>query len=796
MKKENPLKDRNVIIINAMTKSERFAFEAARRNGVGIILVHAQPDFPKRIADHFIQADTFNPREVIDRIQQFREEHPEVRIDGAMTFWEEDIPVLARVCEAFHLPGNSYRAAINTRNKYEMRKKLRDTGLSIPDFAAIKTVRDLTKAIQQIGFPAVMKPAWGSDSELVVLVKDEAEALATFDYLKANANEQFSSIFRYNSGLFLYEEYVDGTEISLECFSQFGIPHVVAMNEKAPMTAPYFIECGDFSPPRLAKEDLDDAVKLAESALIALGVKNSLAHIELKVGSKGPRIIEVASRMGLDDIYLYTKQVWGEDLVRVALMIACGEKVEPKKREAKECIIGRYFIPSSSGIVTKLSNVQEARRLRNICSLEIKKDVGDAVLVPPEGFETMGWVVAKGENFQEAQSHMEEVLRVLDIGVTRFSKGSSLGRLIRSESLSSASVVRERIMRAAKLEKIRTINLDALKGLHIGIVTNSELPDGMDDPTRESELGEKIREILVQRGYQVSLFDMNETPLPIRKIQSANLDFVLNLCEALHNSVHLESHAAALLDVLQIPYSGSSPKTLSLCADKITVKKLFEYHEIPTPDWDAVFTLEDEIRTDLKYPLIVKPADTDSSYGITNQSVVTNRDDLLRQVEKVLLEYKRPALIEEFIEGEEFDACVIGNGPGVRVLPLIRSIFESKEAGVWPIYGADDPEPLEVRLEGPARISEKLSNLICEIAVDCFNLFDLQDYGKVEIRVDRNGNPYVLEVNPNPPIDRDHFFQMSAELNGVAYEDLIEELILIAAQRYKASPRGAEVLEP
>ncbi len=794
MRKDSSLKDKTIVVINSMTDSEQFIFEAIRRFGVNIIVVDSANEQPRRLFDHFIQADMFNARDVIDKIQVFRDEHPEIKIDGCLTFWEEDIPVCARVCEHFHWVGNSYKAAINTRNKFEMRKRFRETGLGSPDFCLVKSPRDITKAIAQVGFPAVMKPAWGCDSEFVVLVRDESEAVDTLEYFKQNCNEEFTSIFRYNNGMFLFEEYVEGVEISLECFSQFGIPHVIGMNEKAPMTPPYFIECGDVSPPRLPKDTLDEAIKLGESALIALGVRNSVAHIEMKITANGPKLIEVASRMGGDDIHLYVKQVWGEDLIKIALQIACDEKVEIRKREPRECIMGRYFIPSASGIVTKVHNSVDQRKDKNILNLVIKKNVGDAVLTPPEGFDTIGWVVTRGQTYQEAQAHLDQVMNDLEINVTKFTKGFQLGRSNGKDVLSSASFFRGQIMRAARLEKIRSIDFDALKRLNIGIITNSELPL-IDDSFRENRIGEEIQQVLRSRNYKVSLFDMNESPLPIRKIESANLDFVFNLCEALHNSLHLESHAAALLDVLQIPYSGASPASLSLCVDKILVKKLFEYHEIPTPDWDYAYSMDDEIRTDLRYPLIVKPANTDNSYGITNDSIVTNREELYRQLEKVIIGYKRPALIEEFIDGDEFDACILGNNDQLRVLPLIRSIFRDVPSGCWPIYGWDDRDALDIELEKPAKIPEKLRNLICEIALDCFNLFNLQDYGKIEFRVDKSGNPYVLEVNPNPPVGREYFFPMSAQADGVEYEELVEELLMVAVQRYKAS-QSSDLVEP
>ena len=301
-------------------------------------------------------------------------------------------------------------------------------------------------------------------------------------------------------------------------------------------------------------------------------------------------------------------------------------------------------------------------------------------------------------------------------------------------------------------------------------------------------------DLLGQRGFKVSLFDMSETPLPLRKIQRANLDFVLNLCESIFNSMSMEPHAAALLDILQVPYTGSSSGTISQCIDKITVKKLLQYHEIPTPAWDYAYSMDEEIRQDLHYPLIVKPADTDNSYGITNASVVKNRAELKRQLSAVIEGLGRPALIEEFIHGDEFDVCLIGNGDDVTVLPPIRSVFDKMPKGYWHIYAeaakADEYDATYdlIKLERPARVSKKLGELINNIALDVYSLFDCRDYGKVELRVDKQGNPYVLEVNPNPPIGRDDFMAIASKLSGYDYEDFIEELILQAVDRYRHSP--------
>lgn len=792
MNRESKLAGKTILFVNSGGKKKRFTLEIAKKLGLKIVLINARNDAPKRLVDHFIKADTFNHREVIEKVGLFIEENPSIHLDGVITFWEDDIPLVGRLVEHFKFIGNNYETAINTRNKYEMRKRFAETGLGSPEFRLIQTNSDLQEAISRIGFPAVMKPAWGADSEFVVLVSDEDEAESTFEYLRKNCNEQFNPIFKYNSGLFLYEQYVSGMELSVEAFSQYGIPQVLGINEKLPITPPYFIEHGDIAPARISEDQQYEVQKLAEAALIALGVKNSLAHVELKVTPQGPKLIEVASRMGGDDVYLNVKNVWDTDMIKIGLQIACGEKVEFKPREPKEHVVCKYFIPPLSGVITNILGAKELKNQHDVVDLVLSKEIGDSVFVPPEGFESMGWVITRGNTYQEAQSALERVFRTLQINVTPYHKRSSLGKTNRKDALSSASLVRRQIIRAAKIEKIKRLDPYAIKNLHIGVVCNSKIPR-LDESFEENPRGEEIYKGLRDLDYNVSLIDMSESPLPLKLLQEAELDLVLNLCDAIHNSTSMEPHAAALLEILQLPYTGSGPAAITQCLDKITIKKLLNFHEIPTPAWDCMYTMDDSLRSDLNFPLIVKPANTDNSFGISNESVVTNRDELMRQVEKIIVEYKRPALIEEYIDGDEFDVCILGNNEDIKVLPIIRSVFDEMPKGYWHIYGAEAKSGEKhnaydlIEIERPARISAGLAKLLTEMSLDVYNMLDLRDYGKVEIRVDRYGNPYVLEINPNPPLGRDDFLALSAGVDGYSYESLIEELLYITIQRFKGS---------
>jgi D-alanine-D-alanine ligase len=357
---------------------------------------------------------------------------------------------------------------------------------------------------------------------------------------------------------------------------------------------------------------------------------------------------------------------------------------------------------------------------------------------------------------------------------------------------------KELILKQAKLERIRRVTKADQRKLYIGIAGN--LFDEREAKTAvESELasvGLVIEKVLRERGYKTTFFNFNKMPGVIQELKDANVDLVFNVCERINNSSLLEPHAASLLDILQIPYTGSNPFTLGLCMDKIRVKKLLAHHNIPTPNWDYVYSVDDEVSEDLTFPLIVKPAMSDNSIGVTNDSVVINKEQLAIQIKKILTEYHVPALIEEYIAGDEYDVSILGSETdNLKVLPLSRSVFSNLPKNYWHIYsyeakwGLDTTFKKHVEVQRPPKkISSKLQSLISEIALDTYNILDCHDYGRVEIRVDEHNNPYVLELNPNPAINTLDCLPSVASLVGMDYGDFLEEIISLAINRYKFQP--------
>jgi D-alanine-D-alanine ligase len=439
------------------------------------------------------------------------------------------------------------------------------------------------------------------------------------------------------------------------------------------------------------------------------------------------------------------------------------------------------------------------KRRSYVKEFEFEKKIGDSVLSPPDGYEYLGWVLVSGNNPLDAQDNLKEAEKAIYYEVAKFHPASSIGKTTRRSPFSASAINVDILKRRSKIEKIRQMAISNQRNLHIGIACNMYEDNGEDQETVVEKdltvIGVDIEKTLRERGYKLSFFDFNDVGKAFNDLKNSDVDLVFNVCERINNSSLLEPHVASILDTLQIPYTGSNPFTLGLCIDKIRVKKLLSYHKIPTPEWDYVYSMDDDIRDDLKYPLIVKPANTDNSIGITNDSVVKNKEELHRQLEVVLKKIGRPALIEEYIDGDEYDVPIIGSEEDdLRILPLARSMFDNLPSDLWHIYPfeakyTDGGEYKKIVVQRPPKnIGKKLEQLLGEIALDTYNILDCHDYGRIEIRVDKNNNPYVLELNPNPSLDAEGTFSASAEVIGMDYGDFLEEIIRLAIKRYKDNP--------
>ena len=654
--------------------------------------------------------------------------------------------------------------------------------------------------INNFSFPLVVKPAYGAGSAFVVRVNNEEELRESYDYIKKQLSPKIESAL--NDGLAVFvEEYIDGDEVDLDILIQNGKIKFCALSDNGQTNEPFFIETTRMTPSNLPAKNQAQLLALADEALEKLGILNGCIHFEAKSTPKGPVPLEINLRMGGDEVYYSLKVAWRVDLIENYIKIICGVYIPKFEFPAGpyEYLAAETFSSDHSGILVNLEIDESLKRLSFLEEFQFEKKIGDSILVPPDGYEYLGWVLVSGHNPLDAQDNLRATKKLINYEVARFHPASSIGKTTRKSPFSVSTVNRDILQRGSKIEKIRRMAISNQRNLHIGIACNLYDEEAIDqEKTVANDLtviGKEIESALKTRGYKTTFFDFNNLPKVFNDLKDSDVDLVFNVCERINDSSLLEPHVASILDVLQIPYTGSNPFTLGLCIDKIRVKKLLSYHKIPTPEWDYIYSLDDDIRDDLRYPLIVKPANTDNSIGITNDSVVRDEKELRRQLEKVIKEIGRPALIEEYIDGDEYDVPIIGrDDDDLRVLPLSRSIFDELPPDKWHIYPfeakyTNDSIYKKIIVQRPPKnISKKLETLLGEIALDTYRILDCHDYGRIEIRVDKNNNPFVLELNPNPSLDNGGCFSASASIIGLDYADFLEEIIRLAIKRYKNNP--------
>ncbi len=272
-----------------------------------------------------------------------------------------------------------------------------------------------------------------------------------------------------------------------------------------------------------------------------------------------------------------------------------------------------------------------------------------------------------------------------------------------------------------------------------------------------------------------------------------NPDIVFNIAEGF-NGISREAQIPAMLEFLNIPYTGSDPVTLGICLDKSRTKEILSYYKIPTPQFILIEKEEHFDNFDFPLPAIVKPVAEGSSKGIFNSSIVRSHEELIREVQKVHQVYNQAALVEKFLEGREFTVAILGNGKNAKVLPIIEMKFEELPEGVLPIYSYEAKwildtreEPLDI-YECPANIDEKLKRRIEKVALDTFKVLRCRDWSRIDIRLDENGIPNILEINPLPgilPDPKDNScYPKAARAAGMSYEEMINAVLNEARKRY------------
>lgn len=247
---------------------------------------------------------------------------------------------------------------------------------------------------------------------------------------------------------------------------------------------------------------------------------------------------------------------------------------------------------------------------------------------------------------------------------------------------------------------------------------------------------------------------------------------VFNMAAGIQGECRL-SHVPAMLEMAGVPYTGSSPLGHGLALDKVIAKRLIRDRGVPTPNF-RVMRRGDESPGDLRFPVVVKPRHESTSLGL---QLVHEPAQLKQAVEVIVTQYAQDALVEEYIEGREIFVALLGNGE-LEVLPLVERDFEGREThfATW----AETPKWICPVVQ----IESNLATILRNISVETFRACQCRDYARVDLRIDRSGRPFVLEINSIPSLSKTCLYSSAAMAAGYSFVSLVNRMLGVAHTRY------------
>ncbi len=334
-----------------------------------------------------------------------------------------------------------------------------------------------------------------------------------------------------------------------------------------------------------------------------------------------------------------------------------------------------------------------------------------------------------------------------------------------------------------------SVSDNVAKYINSNLVKN--YPERLDDTFAEwdsMETIDAIKNAFEKNNYNVTLVEADENAY--FKLKENKPDFVFNVAEGFYG-LSRESQIPSLLEMLNIPFSGSDSITTGICHDKSRCKEILSYYGIPNAKF---FIADKKVNGNVTiFPKFVKPLHEGSSKGIYNSSVARNIDELNSEIERITEVYKQPALVEDFISGKEFTVSMLGNGNNLKVLPIVEINLDEVPEGFNKIYSYEVKWFFDTRenqldiFKCPAEIDKSVYNRIEKICMETFRVLRLRDWARIDVRLDNNGTPNIIEINPLPGILPDpadnSCYPKAARHAGMDYDAMLNAVLDEALKR-------------
>jgi D-alanine-D-alanine ligase len=313
-------------------------------------------------------------------------------------------------------------------------------------------------------------------------------------------------------------------------------------------------------------------------------------------------------------------------------------------------------------------------------------------------------------------------------------------------------------------------------------------PDIPEDALEEYDLPETIIALVAAiESLGHSIVRLGGGKELINNILRQQVDIVFNIAEGLGNYRSREAQVPAILEMLDIPYSGSDPQCLAICLDKPLSKKLVSAAGIRTPTWHVInnnHELNEITEDDILFPVFIKPTHEGSSMGIDSVSKINDLTELEKKVVNMLERYQQPVLVEEFISGDDITVGIIGNSPP-KIMGIMR-VMPRKRSSQF-VYSLEIKRNWEhlVEYECPAKLGERVLEKIEDYSLEVYQILGCRDFARIDFKLGPGVEPYFLEINPLPGLNPNSGdLPIMAYKMGWTYEELIATVLNAAMGRH------------
>ena len=299
----------------------------------------------------------------------------------------------------------------------------------------------------------------------------------------------------------------------------------------------------------------------------------------------------------------------------------------------------------------------------------------------------------------------------------------------------------------------------------------------------KKETIDNIESALQNAGFETERIGHSQN-LYKKLMEGKRWDLVFNICEGMYGDGR-ESMVPSILDSFRVPYVFSSPATLAVSLNKYLTKRIVRDAGVPTPDFRIIYSSLSLDDPKPPFPLFIKPVSEGTGKGISEHSIVNNDKEFRSVCLELLENFKQPVLVEEYLPGREFTAGIVGNGKDAYVIGAMEVCFNE---GVLPIYSYYTKENWVGKVDYKIVEGELLKECT-KVALGVWNAIGANDGGRVDLKIGSNGRVQFLEVNPLAGLNAESSdLPILARMNGMSYQELIEEIMQAAIKRIFKKP--------